>query len=173
MRATAAFLIVILAGSASAHPSRKAEDVKDVFRWISDHVQPVSYTVTTPMATYQEDDMAKVEFTGCSARITDELKTPKSNIRTTTLFDLRDIQADMIRSSSQQGVGDTHASEYFMVQLTLANPAKNTTTFRTPGGSKTDTSSTNFVSIVLPDRDMADRQVSAWRDASRTCGARD
>lgn len=173
MRTTAAFLILFVAGSVSARPRRSSEDVRDVFKWISDHTQPVSYTVTTPIATYQEDESAKVEFTGCSAKITDDLKTPKSNIRTTTSFDVRDIQADMVRSSSEQGVGDTRVSEYFMVQLTLANPAKNVTTFRTSGGSKTDMSSSNFISIVLPDRDMADRQVNAWRDASRTCGARD
>jgi hypothetical protein len=173
MRTTAAFLILIVAGSVNARPSRRAEDARDVFRWISDHTQTVSYTVTTPLATYQEDQTAKVEFVGCSAKITEDLKTPKSNIRTTTSFDLRDIQADAIRTSSEQGIGDTRVSEYFMIELTLASPARNVTTFRTSGGSKTDTSSSSFVSIVLPDRDMADRQVNAWRDASRTCGARD
>lgn len=173
MRTTAAFLILTLAGSVSARPSRKAEDARDVFKWISDHTQPVSYTVTTPMATYQEDQSAKVEFSGCSAKITEDLKTSSSDIRTTVSFDLKSIQADLIRSSSERGVEGTHVSEYFMLQLPLASPAKSVTTFRTPHGSKTDTASSNFVSIVLPDSDMADRQANAWRDASRACSARD
>ena len=172
MRTTAAFLILMLAGSVSARSSRGAEGARDVFRWISDHVQTVSYTVTTPMATYQEDESAKIEFSGCSAKITEDLKTPKSNIRTTLSFDLKTIQADSNRSSSERGLGDTHVSEYFTVELPLSTPAKNVTTFRTPSGSKTDTSSSDFVSIVLPDRDMADRQVNAWRDVSLSCGAR-
>lgn len=124
------------------------------------------------MATYQEDQSAKVEFSGCSAKITEDLKTPKSNIRTTVSFDLKTIHADMIRSGSERGVGDTRVSEYFTVELPLSSPARNVTTFRTSSGSKTDTSSSDFISIVLPDRDLADRQVNAWRDASLSCGAR-
>lgn len=170
MKRTAAVLTLLVFGSAGAHAARKSEDV---FKWISDHVQTVSYTVTTPMATYQEDDTAKVEFSGCSAKITEDLKTPKSDIRTTVSFDLKSIQGDMIRSSSERGVEGTHVSEYFMLQLPLASPATSVTTFRTPHGSKTDTASSNFISIVLPDSDMADRQANAWRDASRTCAGRD
>src|SRR5215472_17865202 len=120
MRTTAAFLILMLAGSVSARSSRGAEGARDVFRRISDHVQTVSYTVTTPMATYQEDESAKIEFSGCSAKITEDLKTPKSNIRTTLSFDLKTIQADSIRSSSERGLGDTHVSEYFTVELPLS-----------------------------------------------------
>lgn len=170
MRKTAAFLMLIFFAGATAQASRKADDV---FQWISDHVQTVSYTVTTPMATYQEDESAKVEFSGCMAKITEDLKTPHSDIRTTTSFDLRTLQADMIRSSSEQGVLDTHVSEYFTLQLPLASPAMSVTTFRTPRGSKTDTASSNSISLVLPDGDMADRQANAWRDASRSCGARE
>ena len=170
MKRTAAFFIMLVFVSASAGAARKPEAV---FRWISDHVQTVSYTVTTPMATYQEDESAKVEFSGCSAKITEDLKTSKSDIRTTVSFDLKSVQADMIRSSSERGVGDTHVSEYFMLQLPLATPAKSVTTFRTPHGSKTDTASSNSVSIVVPDGDMADRQANAWRDATRACAGRD
>ena len=169
MRRTALFFVLILATGASTWSGRRPEDV---FKWISGHVQTVTYTVTTPMATYQEDDTAKVEFSGCSAKITEDLKTPRSNIRTTVSFVLRDIQADSIRSSLERGVGDTHVSEYFTVELPLASPAKNVTIFRTASGSKTDTSLSDSVYLVLPDQNMADRQVNAWRDASLSCGAR-
>lgn len=170
MKKVSAFVILVTFGCMGAQASGGAGDV---FRWISSHMQTVSYTVTTPMATYQEDQTATVEFSGCTAKITEDLKTPKSDIRTTTSFDLRTLEPDMIRSSSERGVLDTHVSEYFTVQLPLASPVKSITTFRTHHGSKTDTYSSNSVSIVLPDSDMADRQANAWRDASRSCSARE
>ena len=153
--------------------SRASGGEQDVFKWISSHVQTVSYIVTTPLATYQEDQSATVEFSGCTAKVTEDLKTPKSDIRTTTSFDLRTLEPDMIRSSSERGVLDTHVSEYFTLQLPLASPAKSVTTVRTSHGSKTDMSASNSVSLVLPDGDMADRQANAWRDASRACSARE
>lgn len=170
MKKVLAFVMVVTFGCAGAQASGGAQDV---FKWISSHMQTVSYTVTTPMATYQEDQTATVEFSGCTAKITEDLKTPKGDIRTTTSFDLRTLEPDMIRASSERGVLDTHVSEYFTVQLPLASPAKSVTTFRTSHGSKTDTSSSSSVSLVLPDGDMADRQADAWRDASRACTARE
>lgn len=167
MKKISAFVILVTFGCVGA----QASGSQDVFKWIASHMQTVSYTVTTPMATYQEDQSATVEFSGCTAKITEDLKTPKSDIRTTTSFDLRAIQPDMIRSSSEKGVLDTHVSEYFTLQLPLASPVKSVTTFRTSHGSKTDMSSSTAISIVLPDSDMADRQADAWRDASRACSA--
>jgi hypothetical protein len=170
MRKITALLILILSGSLSAYARRKPEDT---FKWISEHVQTVSYTVTTPLAAYQTDQSAKVEFSGCNATITQDLKTQKSDIRTTVSFNLKDIQTDMVHFSSEKGFGDTEVTEYFYVQLPLASSATNTTIFRTSGGSKTDQTESKFVSIVLPDRDMANRQARAWRNASRVCGATD
>ena len=170
MRKITALLILILSGSLSAYARRKPEDT---FKWISEHVQTVSYTVTTPLAAYQTDQSAKVEFNGCNATITQDLKTQKSDIRTTVSFNLKDIQTDMVHFSSEKGVGDTEVTEYFYVQLPLASSATNTTIFRTSDGSKTDRSESKFVSIVLPDRDLANRQSRAWRNASRACGATD
>ena len=170
MRKVIAILILILSGSLSASAHRKAEDT---FKWISDHVQTVSYTVTTPLAAYQTDQSAKVEFNGCKATVTQDLKTQKSDIRTTVSFDLKDIQTDMVHFSSEKGVGDTEVTQYFYVQLPLVSSATNTTVFRTSNGSMTDQSASNFVSLVMPDRDMAKSQARAWRNASRICGATD
>jgi hypothetical protein len=170
MRKTTVLLILILSGSLSASARRKGEDT---FKWISDHIPSVSYTVTTPLATYQEDQSARVQFDGCNAKITADLKTQKSDIRTTVSFDLKEIQPDMINISSEKGFGDTQVTEYFVVQMPLVNSAANSIIFRTSDGSRTDKSASNFVSIVVPDRDSAERQASAWRDASRACGAID
>jgi orotidine-5'-phosphate decarboxylase len=170
MRKIATLMILILSGSLSADARRKGDDT---FKWISDHVQTVSYKVTTPLATYVEDQSAKVEFSGCNAKITEDLKSHKIDIQTTVSFDLKDIQPDMIRFHAEKGVGDTQVSEYFVIQLPLVNSVTSNTVFRTSDGSRTDSSASNTVSIVLPDLDAAEGQASAWRDASRACGAID
>jgi hypothetical protein len=170
MRKTATLMVLILSASLSAGARRKSEDT---FKWISDHVQTVSYKVTTPLATYVEDHTAKVEFSGCNAKVTEDLKSHKIDIQTTISFELKDIQPDMIQIRSEKGVGDTQVTEYFVIQLPLVNSATSNTIFRTSGGSRTDSSASNSVSIVLPDRETAEGQASAWRDASRSCGAID
>jgi hypothetical protein len=170
MRKAAALFILMLYGSLSAHAGHRAEDI---LTWISEHLQTVSYTVTTPLATYPENESFKVEFQGCNVKIVEDLRTQKSNIQTTASFSLSNIQTDMIRFRSEKGYGDTQVTPYFVVQLPLANSAINTTTFTNSDGSKTDTSASNSVSIVFQDRDTATRQASAWRDASLACGARE
>jgi hypothetical protein len=172
MRKITALLIlfVILSGSLNAYARRKDEDT---FKWISDNLQTVSYKVITPRATYVEDHSAKVEFNGCNAKVTEDLRTHNSDIRTTVSFDLKEIQPDMIRFNAEKGSGDTRVSEYFVMQLPLVSSAANTTIFRTPDGSSTDMSASNSVSIVLPDLITAERQAHAWREVSRACGAVD
>jgi hypothetical protein len=170
MRKIATLMILILPASLNAGMRGKSEEP---FKWISDHVQTVSYKVTTPLATYVEDQSAKVEFSRCNAKVTEDLRSHKIDIQTTVSFELKDIQPDMIRFRSEKGVGDTQVTEYFVIQLPLVNSATTNTIFRTSEGSRTDTSASNSVSIVLPDLDAAEGQARAWRDASRACGAID
>src|SRR5258708_15622227 len=88
---------VILVCSFGVRADGRADDV---LMWISNHLQTVSYTVTTPLATYQENESAKMEFDGCYATILEVVKTPKSNIQTALSFDLSNIQQERIRFRS-------------------------------------------------------------------------
>jgi hypothetical protein len=114
-----------------------------------------------------------VEFNGCNAKVTEDLKAHRIDIQTTVSFELKEIQPDMIRFRAEKGVGDTQVTEYFVLQLPLVNSTTMNTIFRTSEGSRTDSSASNTVSIVLPDLDAAEGQARAWRDASRACGAID
>jgi hypothetical protein len=145
----------------------------DYLTWISDHLQTVSYMVTTPRATYPEVASAKMEFDGCNVKIVEDLKTQKSNIQTTVSFNLSYVQTDMVRSMPQRGYADTRVTPYFLVELPLVNTATNTTTFTASDGSKTETAESTSVSILFQDRDLANRQAKAWRDAAFACGARE
>jgi hypothetical protein len=142
--------------------------------WISDHLQTVSFTVTTPRGTYAEFASAKMEFDGCNVKIVEDLKTQKSNIQTTASFSLSYLQADMIRSKRETGYGNTQVSQYFLVLLPLVGTVANTTTFIASDGSTTETAtaSSTIVSISFQDPDLASRQADAWRDAALACGAR-
>jgi hypothetical protein len=144
----------------------------DFLAWISDHLQTVSYTVTTPGATYAEFASAKMEFDGCNVKIDEDLKTQKSDIQTTVSFNLSYVQADMIRSRRETGFGSAQVTPYFVVLLPLASTATNTTTFVASDGSRSETDSSTLVSLSFRDRDVANRQVDAWRDAAFACGAR-
>jgi hypothetical protein len=172
MRATgkvAVLLAVILLCGFGVRADGRADDV---LMWISSHLQTVSYTVTTPLVTYQENQSAKMEFDGCYATILEEVKTPKSNIQTAVSFDLRNIQQDRIRFWSETGSGSTHVSPYFLVQLPFVRSAISVTTFSASGQPQTSTDASRSVSIVFQDLDTANRQASAWRDAALACGAR-
>jgi hypothetical protein len=172
MRATrkaAVLSTVILVFSFGVRADGRADDV---LMWISSHMQTVSYTVTTPLATYQENESAKMEFDGCYATILEEVRTPKSNIQTAVSFDLRNIQQDRIRFRSETGSGDTRVTPYFLVQLPFVRSAISVTTFSASGQPQTSTDASRSVSIVFQDLDTANRQASAWRDAALACGAR-
>jgi hypothetical protein len=160
---------VILFCSFSVRADGKADDV---LMWISSHLQTVSYTVTTPLASYQENESAKMEFDGCYATILEEVKTPKSNIQTAVSFDLRYIQQDRIRFRSETGSGGTHVTPYFLVQLPFVRSAISVTTFSASGQPQTSTDASRSISILFQDLDTANRQASAWRDAALACGAR-
>jgi hypothetical protein len=170
MRRFALLSVLFFCGSRIAHAGIRAADF---LTWISDHLQTVSYTVTTPRATYPEFASAKMDFDGCNVKIVEELKTQKSNIQTTVSFNLSYIQLDMIRSELEKGYGNTQVTPYFLVQLPLARTATDTTTFTASDGSKTETSAATSVSILFQDRDLAIRQANAWRDAAFACGARE
>jgi hypothetical protein len=170
MRKFALLSVPFFCGSMIAHAGIRAADS---LTWISDHLQTVSYTVITPRATYPEFASAKMEFDGCNVKIVEELKTQKSNIQTTVSFNLSYIQLDMIRSELERGYGNTQVTPYFLVQLPLARTATNTTIFTASDGSKTETAAATSVSISFQDRDLANRQADAWRDAAFACGARE
>jgi hypothetical protein len=171
MRATrkvAILLAVIFFCSFSVRADGRADDA---LMWISSHLQTVSYTVTTPLATYQENESARMEFDGCYATLLEEVKTPKSRIQTAVSFDLRNIQRDRIRFRAETGSGSTHVSPYFLVQLPFVKSAISVTTFSASGQPQTSTGASGSVSIVFQDQDTANRQASAWRDAALACGA--
>jgi hypothetical protein len=170
MRKFALLLVLFFCGCLMAHAGIRAADF---LTWISDHLQTVSYTVTTPRAAYPEFASAKMEFDGCNVKIVEDLKTQKSNIQTTVSFSLSYIQPDMIRSRLERGYGNTQVTPYFLVQLPLVGTAANTTTFTASDGSKTETAASTSVSILFQDRDLANRQANAWRDAAFACGARE
>jgi hypothetical protein len=172
MRATqkvAALSAVIIFCSFSVRADGRADDV---LMWISTHLQRVSYTVTTPLATYQENESARMEFDGCYATILEEVRTPKSSIQTAVSFDLSNIQPDRIRYRPETGSGSTHVSPYFLVQLPFSRSAISVTAFSATGKPQTSTDASRSVSIVFQDLDTANRQASAWRDAALACGAR-
>jgi len=169
MKKFALLSVLFFCGSLIARAGMRAADY---LTWISDHLQTVSYTVTTPRATYPEFASAKMEFDGCNVKIVEGLKTQKSNIQTTVSFNLSYIQTDMIRSTPEDGFANTRVTPYFLVQLPLVTTATNITTFRTSDGSKTDTTNSTSVSLLFQDRDLANRQATAWRDAALACGAK-
>jgi len=169
MRKGALFSVLIFGGSLIGRAGMRAADF---LTWISDHLQTVSYTVTTPRATYQAFASAKMEFDGCNVKIAENLKTQKSDIQTTVSFNLSYLQVDMIRSRPETGYGNTRVTPYFLVLLPLVSSTTNTTTFTASEGSKTETAASTSVSILFQDRDMANRQANAWRDAAFACGAR-
>ena len=169
MRKAALFSVLFLGSGLIARAGMRAADF---LTWISDHLQTVSYTVTTPRATYLEFASAEMEFDGCNVKIVQDLKTQKSDIQTAASFNLSYLRADMIRSKPETGYGNTQVTPYFLVLLPLVSPAANTTTFIASNGSKTETASSTFVSLSFQDRDLANRQVNAWRDAAFACGAR-
>jgi hypothetical protein len=170
-RKVALLSVLVFCGSLTARAGMRAADF---LTWISDNLQPVSFTVTTPRATYPEFASANMEFDGCDVKIVEDLKTEKSNIQTTTSFNLSYLQADMIRSKREMGSGNTHVTPYYQVLLPIAGTATSSTTFIAADGSKTDagSSSSGLVSISFQDRDLASRQADAWRDAAFACGAR-
>jgi hypothetical protein len=170
MKKAATLLALILSGSLIAYADHRAEDF---LTWISDHLQTVSYTVTTPRAAYLENESTKMEFNGCNVKIVEDLTTQKSNIQTTVAFSLSDMQAGMIRVRPGRAFGNTRVTPYFLVQLPLVSAATNTTAFATSGESRTYTSASTSISIVFQDRDTANRHASAWRDAALGCGARE
>lgn len=169
MRKAALLSVLFLGGILIARADMRAADY---LTWISDHLQTVSYTVTTPRATYAEIASAKMEFDGCTVKIVEDLKTQKSFIQTTVSFNLSYVHADMIRSKPQTGFGNTNVSPYFVVQLPLVGTAIDTTIFIAPDKPITEVASSNFVSLSFQDRDLANRQAQAWRDAAFACGAR-
>jgi hypothetical protein len=169
MRKAVLLSVLFLGSGWMARASMRAADF---LSWISDHLQTVSYTVTTPRATYAEFASAKMEFDGCDVKIDEDLKTEKSDIQTTVSFNLSYLQPDMIRSTRETGYGSAQVTPYFVVLLPLAGTAKNTTTFIAPDGSTSDTASSTSVSLSFQDRDLASRQADAWRDAAFACGAR-
>jgi hypothetical protein len=170
IRKFALLSVLFFCSTLIAHAGIRAADF---LTWIADHLQAVSYTVTTPRATYPEFASAKMEFDGCQVKIVEDLKTQKSNIQTTVSFNLSYIQPDMIRSRPERGYGNTQVTPYFLVQLPLVGTAANTTTFTASDGSKTETAASTSVSILFQDRDLATRQANAWRDAAFACGARE
>ena len=141
----------------------------DFLTWISDHLQTVSYTVTTPRAQYAEFASAKMEFDGCNVKIVEDLKSQKSDMQTTVSFNLSYLQPDMIRSGRETSFGDTRVTPYFVLRLPLAATATNTTTF---DGSSAATAQSSSVSLSFQDRGLAERQADAWREAAFACGAR-
>jgi len=170
MRKFALFSVLFFCGSLIAHAGIRAADF---LTWISDHLQTVSYTVTTPRATYREFASAKMEFDGCNVKIVEDLKTPKSNIQTTVSFNLSYIQPDMIHSRSERVYGNTQVTPYFLVQLPLVSTATDTATFTDSDGFETETAASTSVSILFQDHDLANRQADAWRHAALACGARE
>jgi hypothetical protein len=170
MRKFALFSALFFCGTLIADAGIRAADF---LTWISDHLQTVSYTVTTPRATYREFASAKVEFDGCNVKIVEGLETPKSNIQTTVSFNLSYIQPDMIRSKPERGYGNTQVTPYFLVQLPLVSTATNTATFTASNQSETETATSTSVSILFQDRDLAARHADAWRHAALACGARE
>jgi hypothetical protein len=160
--------VILLCGSVVRADGR----ADDILMWISNHLQMVSYTVTTPRATYPEHESAKMEFDGCYATIVEDVKTPKTDIQTSVSFDLSNIQQDRIRFRSESGSGDTRVTPYFLLQLPFVRSAISVTTFIASGAPQTSTDASRSVSIVFQDLDTANRQASAWRDAALACGAR-
>ena len=169
MRKIAMLSMLTLFGSLTARADYRSEYI---LTWISDHLQTVSYTVTTPRARYAEYESAKMEFDGCNVKIVEDLNAQQSNTQTTVSFNLSNIQSNMIRFRSETGTGDTQVTTYFLVQLPLVGTTTNTTTFSASGGSKTDTTVSSSVSLLFQDRNLANRQVAAWRDAALACGAK-
>jgi hypothetical protein len=168
-RKVALLSVLFLGGILIARADMRAADY---LTWISDHLQTVSYTVTTPRASYTEIASAKMDFDGCTVKIVEDLKTQKSFIQTTVSFNLSYLHADMIRSRPETGSGNTNVSPYFVVKLPLVGTAIDTTTFISPDKPITEVASSTFVSLSFQDRDLADRQAQAWRDAAFACGAR-
>jgi hypothetical protein len=169
MRKVVALSVLILLGSFVVHADVRADNI---LMWISGHLQTVSYTVTTARATYSEYESAKMEFDGCYVTIIQDVKTQESNIQTTVSFNPGNIRTDRIRFRAESGFGETQVTPYFVVQLPLLSSTINITTFASSGTSKTSTDASTSVSIVFQDRDTANRQASAWRDAALACGAR-
>ena len=170
MRKAVLFSVLFLGSSLIARAGMRAADF---LTWISDHLQTVSYTVTTPRATYLEFASAEMEFDGCNVKIVQDLKTQKSDIQTTASFNLSYLQADMIRSKPETGYGNTQVTPYFLVQLPLVRTATNTATFTASNQSETETATSTSVSILFQDRDLAARHADAWRHAALACGARE
>ena len=112
--------------------SRAGMRAADFLTWISDQLQPVTFTVTTPRATYPEFASANMEFDGCDVKIVEDLKTQKSFIQTTVSFNLSYLHADMIRSRAETGSGNTNVTPYFVVLLPLVGSAIVTTKFIAP-----------------------------------------
>jgi hypothetical protein len=169
MRKAAMFSVLFLGGISIARAGMRAADY---LTWISDHLQTVSYTVTTPRATYAEIASAKMEFDGCTVNIVEDLKTQKSFIQTTVSFNLSYLHADMIRSRAETGSGNTNVTPYFVVLLPLVGTAIDTTKFIAPDKPVSEVASSTLVSLSFQDRDLAARQAQAWRDAAFACGAR-
>jgi len=71
MRTFALLSVLFFCGSLIAHAGSRAADY---LTWISDHLQTVSYTVTTPRATYPEFASANMEFDGCIVKIVKTLR---------------------------------------------------------------------------------------------------
>jgi hypothetical protein len=169
MRKAALLLVLFLGGILMARADMRAADY---LTWIADHLQTVSYTVTTPRAAYAESASAKMEFDGCTVKIVEDLKTQKSFIQTTVSFNLSYLRADKIRSRPETGFGNTNVTPYFVVLLPLVGTAIDTTKFIGPDKPIAETASTALVSLSFQDGDLANRQAQAWRDAAFACGAR-
>jgi hypothetical protein len=152
--------------------ARASMRAADSLTWISDHLPTVSYTVTTPHATYAEYASAKMEFQGCWVKVVEDVKTEKSEIQTTVSFKLSDLQMDKIRSQREAGSGNTQVTPYYDVLLPLASTVTNFTTFNASDRPITENGASNSVSLTFQDRDLANRQADAWRDAAFACGAR-
>jgi hypothetical protein len=168
-RKCALFSAALLASGAMAHSSMRAADF---LSWISDHLQTVSYTVTTPGATYAEFSSATMEFEGCKVKVVEDVKTQKSDIQTAVSFNLGDLQMDMIHAMRESGSSGAQVTPYYSVVLPFGAPVRNTTTFNATDRPMTETASSTFISLSFQDRDLANKQADAWRDAAFACGAR-
>ena len=165
----ALFSAFVLGSGLVARASMRAADS---LTWISDHLQTVTYTVTTPRATYSEFASAKMEFQGCTVKVVEDVKTEKSDIQTTVSFNLSNLEMDKIHSEREAGSGNTQVTPYYDVVLPLAGTVTNFTTFNASERPITEPGASNSVSLTFQDRDLADRQAGAWRDAAFACGAR-
>jgi hypothetical protein len=113
-----------------------------------------------------------MEFEGCWVKVVEDVKTEKSDIQTTVSFKLSDLQMDRIRSQREAGSGNTQVTPYYDVLLPLASTVTNFTTFNASDRPITENGASNSVSLTFQDRDLANRQADAWRDAAFACGAR-